>query len=343
MSKIICDICGTAYPETSTQCPICGCVRPAETDGLVSADTENGNARNYTYVKGGRFSKSNVKKRNRATQSADHSAHTAANVSSRQRTEQPKKKKKNTGFIVVSIILLLLVLAFVVFLTIKLFWPDMSNGDVQDTTPAHVQTEPSEKLIACESLHIDVNEVLLNEAGSARMIYVTPHPADTTDPVIYSSSDESVATVTQNGKVTAVGPGEAKILITCGGAENMCNVICDFEAETQATEESTEEETEDTTISLEDFRLNREDITFSYKGEKWILYSGSIDVTLINWTSDNTNVARIENGVVEAVGVGTTEVHGEIDGVMVSCIIRCSFSETGYEDVGGNGGIGEDS
>ena len=30
MSKIICDVCGTSYPETATQCPICGCVRSSD-------------------------------------------------------------------------------------------------------------------------------------------------------------------------------------------------------------------------------------------------------------------------------------------------------------------------
>ena len=64
MSKIICDVCGTSYAETLTQCPICGCVRSvdvrtvseSEDDELQSAHTGG-----YNHVKGGRFSKSNVK------------------------------------------------------------------------------------------------------------------------------------------------------------------------------------------------------------------------------------------------------------------------------------------
>ena len=67
MSKIICEVCGTSYPDTTMQCPICGCVRPGDVQRVtneINAD-ENG-ASGYTYVKGGRFSKSNVKKRNKA-------------------------------------------------------------------------------------------------------------------------------------------------------------------------------------------------------------------------------------------------------------------------------------
>ena len=29
MSKIICEICGTTYPETASHCPICGCSKDA--------------------------------------------------------------------------------------------------------------------------------------------------------------------------------------------------------------------------------------------------------------------------------------------------------------------------
>lgn len=66
MSKIICDVCGTSYPESATQCPICGCVRPAEVVTVSSEGNpvEMPTSGTYTYVKGGRFSKSNVKKRN---------------------------------------------------------------------------------------------------------------------------------------------------------------------------------------------------------------------------------------------------------------------------------------
>ena len=42
MNKIICDVCGTDYPETAAQCPICGCASAgAQTAaGKEMADTE---------------------------------------------------------------------------------------------------------------------------------------------------------------------------------------------------------------------------------------------------------------------------------------------------------------
>lgn len=336
MSKIICDVCGTVYPETTTQCPICGYVHPAESAGSSGVSSNENGTRTYTYVKGGRFSKSNVKKRNRANQTTDNRA-----VSTSGSRRQPPKKKNNTGLVITAIILLLAIVAVVVYLALKVFWPTLPQEDPTDNIkdPVVVEPEPTDPVIKCQGLELDVAEVRLQEIGAARMIYVTVSPANTTEQVIYQSSDESVVTVTEHGKVVAVGPGEATITIICGDFQTTCDVICDIE---QPSEDTTEEPSEDTTVSAEDFRLNREDITMSFAGEKWKLYSGDIDVTLITWSSSNESVAKISYGTVEAVGPGTTMVYGEINGVKVGCIIRCSFSDSEYEGVGGHGGVGED-
>ena len=336
MSKIICEICGTAYSETSTQCPICGYVRSAEAAAVAAPETADDNSRSYTYVKGGRFSKSNVKKRNRANQKPekDSSVGTAAAVN-RARDNQPKKKKKNVGFIVISIILLLLVLAFVLFLVYKLFLPALPEVTPEEPSSSQ-QMDPEETVISCTGITLDATEVTLTEIGAARMIYATPAPADTTDTLGFKSSDESVVTVTDTGKIVAVGPGEASVTVICGDIQVSCTVICQIETEseeptdetTDATEDPTDESTEVTeepTISLDDFKAKKTDITFFNAGEKFTLYSGDIDVSLITWTSDNEAVATIKDGVVTAVGKGKTEVHGEINGVEITCIVRCNF------------------
>ena len=61
MDKIICDVCGTSYAENTSQCPICGLARPSKPKAAPSAESDSGS---YTYVKGGRFSSGNVRKRN---------------------------------------------------------------------------------------------------------------------------------------------------------------------------------------------------------------------------------------------------------------------------------------
>ena len=61
MNKIVCDMCGTSYPETASQCPICG---NAKSENAVTPADSVSQESGYAYVKGGRFSHSNVRKRN---------------------------------------------------------------------------------------------------------------------------------------------------------------------------------------------------------------------------------------------------------------------------------------
>ena len=63
MDKVICDICGTSYPASATQCPICGCEKPADPQVDTEAVAENEEI-GYKPVRGGRFSNANVRKRN---------------------------------------------------------------------------------------------------------------------------------------------------------------------------------------------------------------------------------------------------------------------------------------
>ena len=63
MSKIVCDVCGATYPETESVCPICG---TAKASAQAAGDTAEQSG--YAYVKGGRFSKANVRKRNSGNQ-----------------------------------------------------------------------------------------------------------------------------------------------------------------------------------------------------------------------------------------------------------------------------------
>ena len=63
MNKVICDVCGTSFPETSEQCPICGCAKLPTAPAVAAEDSQVAaeGTTAYSYVKGGRFSKANVK------------------------------------------------------------------------------------------------------------------------------------------------------------------------------------------------------------------------------------------------------------------------------------------
>ena len=59
MIKLICDICGTSYPETEEKCPTCGYSRAFQE---LSEDQEERPVVREK-VRGGRFSRKNVQKR----------------------------------------------------------------------------------------------------------------------------------------------------------------------------------------------------------------------------------------------------------------------------------------
>lgn len=335
MSKIICDVCGTSYPETADQCPICGCVRPADVQGVIDHN-ENGEAKSgYTYVKGGRFSKANVKKRQMANQTVAYD-----DVESEE-PETEERSGGNKGLIITALVLLLAIVAVVIYITVRFFGlggpqaaPEQTNGTTTVST--------TEATIPCTKLSTTVHTIELSEAGSAWMLNILTEPSNTTDVITYTSSDETVATVSDKGKVTAVGVGQATITVTCGDQILDCRVICDIEESTEeTTEAATEETTEATTYTEDDLRLNRADITFSYEGETWNVYSGSIPVEEITWSVGNSAVATIENGVITAVGNGKTTIYAKYGDMEVSCIIRCSFTskETG---ITGSDNVSED-
>lgn len=84
---------------------------------------------------------------------------------------------------------------------------------------------------------------------------------------------------------------------------------------------------EETTQPSAGFSLNREDITLVTTGETWKLYNGSVDPQTVVWGSQDETVATFEDGVVTAVGKGTTEVYAEYNGQRYSCIIRCNLND----------------
>lgn len=330
MSKIICDVCGTSYPETATQCPICGCVRPVDI-ATVAGDTNESDVRTtgtYTYVKGGRFSKANVKKRNRAVQTA------AAEPAAVSEEPEQEKTKSDKGLIITVCALLVAIIAVVIYIALHFFMPSLPQGDNSTAGNAASTTDNTQQTtteatvleVPCVDIVISKTLVELDKEGAAYLLNVTTDPGNTTDEVIFTSGDETVATVSDGGKIVAVGPGETVITVTCGSATAECRVVCNIEVE------ETTEATEAPTVSDEDFKLNRDDFTLSKKGATWQLYNGDIPVKQITWTSDDEKVVTIKDGVVTAVGSGTTTVHAEYNGTKRSCTVRCSAAVGKYEE-----------
>ena len=99
--------------------------------------------------------------------------------------------------------------------------PDGSTS--QETSGDAVTDEPQ----AEASLSLDTNDFTLFSAGSSHTLKATVQPSGQN--VTFTSGNEEVATVDQNGKVTAVAPGTAKITVTAGDLTATCIVRCRWE------------------------------------------------------------------------------------------------------------------
>ena len=337
MNKVICDVCGTKYPENAEQCPICGCAKPD--NARIAADdviiNENKTVNNYTHVKGGRFSKSNVRKRNKAAERNNE------NTDNFDADTNASKKENNTGLVIAVVALLIAVIAAMLFVFFRYFAPfgnnkenntNDTNSVVQSTVETSTETTPTTEQLeqVCTCIVISTDTIHFDELGDTFSLNVELTPADTTDVVIYESSNPEVASVSADGNVTSVSAGEAVITVTCGAMKETCNVVV---ADTNATtEDTTAETTAATTASDLKWKLNREDISFNKKDDAWKLYKGDIDVEEITWTSDDPAIATFEKGVVTAIAPGVTKVHAEYNGEKYSCIIRCVFTEANDDE-----------
>lgn len=309
MSKVICDICGTSYPDTATQCPICGCVRPAE---AVAVEDPAQESSTYTYVKGGRFSKSNVRKRNQS--SVATAVSTAKSNADPECSEQGKASANNKrlGLIIVLICLLLIVVSMFVYIGITI--ANSQKDPAQNSGNASAE-------IPCTGLTLSSLDVTLTKAGEVYKLEVTASPADTTDKLSFSeSSGGKVVTVDQNGNVTCVGDGKAVITVTCGEQKKECRVTC-------AIEEGVDPQETDPEINVRFFSYQ---VELTFEKERFTLYAtGDVPASELTWVSDNTAVATVDNsGIVYAVSNGETDIHAKYnDNIIATCHVKCEFKD----------------
>lgn len=69
--------------------------------------------------------------------------------------------------------------------------------------------------VPCTGISIDKSTLTFDKVGDTEQIVATVTPSDTTDAIMWSSSDENVATVV-DGLVTIHGIGTATITVSCG-------------------------------------------------------------------------------------------------------------------------------
>ena len=142
-------------------------------------------------------------------------------------------------------------------------------------------------------------KVVTVEKGQKANLNVTYLPADTTDEkaVTWKSENESVATVDENGVVTAVAGGKTKVIATAK-ANNKITAVCEVKVP----------------IHTESIALNKTEITDLLKGkteklEVSFIPSNTEDSREVKWTSSAADIAAVDaNGTVKALKEGTATI-----------------------------------
>lgn len=125
------------------------------------------------------------------------------------------------------------------------------------------------------------------------------------------SEDDGIASVDENGTVTAVSAGTINVYATDGTGKGLC--IVRVKSGTGIAAEPIP--------SGGEVKLNREDMTLSV-GETFQLENTGI-TTAQTWSSSNPSVATVNsNGTVTGVSVGTATVTMSYDGNSLTCIVR---------------------
>lgn len=315
MEKIICDICGFEYPETDSECPLCGCVKKDNVHTNGNAEAGDG------IVKGGRFSKSNVRKRlNGAAVPVQKKVVHEIPEEFDDEEEQPQS---NWGLIAIVILLLLAIIAVSSYIAVSFL--DKDDAGKNDPLSSSSSTAPIQR-VPCTDIDFTVQRVALNSKGSTFQLVYSLFPVETTDKPSFTSKHPSVATVDkESGLIQAVSQGSTVITVTCGDVVQQIPVECQFGASSDPTTKpssnpTTTPTTKPTTptnpASTYKMQVNNADPYYGtvFKAEATVKVGGKVSLDIVDengvkqavtWTMSKDGICTVTNGrVFEGVASG---------------------------------------
>lgn len=255
--------------------------------------------------------------------------------------EEEESSHTSTGLIVTLTVLIAVLLLAAAFLFVRFILPSLRSGDgkepagiVQETQDTTGETE---LFIPCQYITLSSGGAVLNAEGQFFLLHVVPTPEDTTETIYYAVEDESIATVSEDGKLTAVSEGETTVYITCGNQQVTCPVTVKYEEETvppteatEATEAAAEDEPEATEAPVDPglknvtLKLKKTDIMLGIGYKVQLLLDCGLDQNEVEWSVEHEHIASVdEEGWVKALKYGTTSVTAKYGDQEVKCMVRC--------------------
>lgn len=180
------------------------------------------------------------------------------------------------------------------------------------------ENEPvDEPVTTVTSVSVSPESISL-ECGKTKQLTATISPENATGDITWTSSDETIATVSSDGTVTGISKGTATVTATVSGKSGTCKVTV--------------------TQEVESIEVSPTTATLTSKGETiqltaTVLPEGAGETT---WTSSDEAVATVSpEGIVTAIGEGTASITVTAGEKTATCTITVSIS---IVDIDGNQG-----
>ena len=225
-----------------------------------------------------------------------------------------RKSKKRGGPNVVLLLLSLVIVAAAAFIVVRNVVPAFRDGVFGGGEQA------------AESLTLDRTELDLAEAGTAMALVPTFSPEGSTAQLTWTSSKPEVATVDENGTVTAVAPGTTVITASMeNGQKAECTVNCTWSADAPSQEPAGTEPADNGAEAPAETKptLSANDITLDSEGDtQQITVTGASGE--VTWTSSDTKIATVTaDGTITAVAPGRATVTAKVGDQTLKCAVRC--------------------
>ena len=115
--------------------------------------------------------------------------------------------------------------------------PDVSVPDASTPDASGSSSSGLTEAVPSVTLTLSKSDFTLKSAGAAWQLKAAVTGQDAPE-LTWTSSDKAVATVAEDGTVTAVAPGRAVVTVTSGSLTAECIVRCDWEEQTEAPDSS---------------------------------------------------------------------------------------------------------
>lgn len=193
-----------------------------------------------------------------------------------------------------------------------------TNGMALFTTRATAKCTVTVTDIAIPATNIELDAFSKTmTVGDKAKLTATVKPADTTDKVVWTSSKPTVATVDENGNITALATGTTEITATAGSVSAVCKVTVEG-------------------VKVSEIKLDKTSVSLK-AGETAQLTAvvtpdNAADKT-VTWTSSDEKIATVADGKITAVAPGTATITATAGGKSATCTVTVAKESKNIKDI----------